>query len=206
MFGNKQPTEVSVFQLICDHFQGYLSFWWGNGVNVIRYFPLQALNFAFNDMYTKHLTFLKGKSGFSIFMFKFLTGGLAGVSSAFLVYPLQFCQTRLAMDIGGAKRKGKLSYQLFIVCKHCGFPGSEVKVEREFSGLRQCLTQVYKVDGIKGWYRGLTMACLGIFIYRAMYFGMFDNFKRLWLKKSVVGNKEQRRKIPVTFALVVAQV
>ena len=28
-------------------FQGFLSFWRGNVVNVIRYFPTQALNFAF---------------------------------------------------------------------------------------------------------------------------------------------------------------
>lgn len=81
-----------------------------------------------------------------------------------------------------------------------------MKVEREFEGLRHCLAHVYKVDGMAGWYRGINMACLGIFIYRAMYFGMFDNLKRLWSKKSVVENKEKRTKIPVTLSLVIAQV
>ena len=30
--------------------QGFLSFWRGNVVNVIRYFPTQALNFAFKGL------------------------------------------------------------------------------------------------------------------------------------------------------------
>lgn len=31
--------------------QGFLSFWRGNLVNVVRYFPTQALNFSFRDLY-----------------------------------------------------------------------------------------------------------------------------------------------------------
>ena len=31
--------------------QGFLAFWRGNLANVIRYFPTQALNFAFKDKY-----------------------------------------------------------------------------------------------------------------------------------------------------------
>ena len=31
--------------------QGFLSYWRGNLANVIRYFPTQALNFAFKDKY-----------------------------------------------------------------------------------------------------------------------------------------------------------
>lgn len=30
---------------------GFLSYWRGNLANVIRYFPTQALNFAFKDKY-----------------------------------------------------------------------------------------------------------------------------------------------------------
>lgn len=33
--------------------QGFASFWRGNLANVIRYFPTQALNFAFKDTYKK---------------------------------------------------------------------------------------------------------------------------------------------------------
>jgi solute carrier family 25 (adenine nucleotide translocator) protein 4/5/6/31 len=33
--------------------QGFLAFWRGNLANVIRYFPTQALNFAFKDTYKR---------------------------------------------------------------------------------------------------------------------------------------------------------
>jgi solute carrier family 25 (adenine nucleotide translocator) protein 4/5/6/31 len=35
--------------------QGALSFWRGNLANVVRYFPTQALNFAFRDTYKRVL-------------------------------------------------------------------------------------------------------------------------------------------------------
>jgi len=34
-----------------------------------------------------------------------------------------------------------------------------------------------KADGIQGLYRGFTISAVGIFIYRGMYFGMFDTLK-----------------------------
>ena len=37
--------------------QGVLSFWRGNVVNVVRYFPTQALNFAFKVIWTTCLSF-----------------------------------------------------------------------------------------------------------------------------------------------------
>ncbi|KIM74914.1 hypothetical protein PILCRDRAFT_693258, partial [Piloderma croceum F 1598] len=33
--------------------EGVKSFWRGNGTNVLRYFPTQALNFAFKDYFKK---------------------------------------------------------------------------------------------------------------------------------------------------------
>jgi solute carrier family 25 (adenine nucleotide translocator) protein 4/5/6/31 len=33
--------------------QGFVALWRGNMANVIRYFPTQALNFAFKDTYKK---------------------------------------------------------------------------------------------------------------------------------------------------------
>lgn len=36
--------------------QGIASFWRGNATNVMRYFPTQALNFAFNDLFRSRLT------------------------------------------------------------------------------------------------------------------------------------------------------
>lgn len=46
--------------------------------------------------------------------------------------------------------------------------------EREFTGLGNCLTKIFKADGISGLYRGFGVSVQGIIIYRAAYFGFYD--------------------------------
>lgn len=135
--------------------QGFLAFWRGNLANVIRYFPTQALNFAFKDKYKQ--VFLGGVDKRTQFWRFFLgnlaSGGAAGATSLCFVYPLDFARTRLAADIG----------------KGAG--------EREFSGLGNCLVKIYKSDGLVGLYRGFGVSVQGIIIYRAAFFGFFDTAK-----------------------------
>ena len=82
--------------------QGVLSLWRGNLANVIRYFPTQALNFAFKDTYKQ--LFLAGvdkKTQFwRYFAGNLASGGAAGATSLLVVYPLDFARTRLAADMG----------------------------------------------------------------------------------------------------------
>jgi solute carrier family 25 (adenine nucleotide translocator) protein 4/5/6/31 len=135
--------------------QGFLAFWRGNLANVIRYFPTQALNFAFKDKYKQ--VFLGGVDKHQQFWRYFLgnlaSGGAAGATSLCFVYPLDFARTRLAADVGKAG------------------------AEREFSGLGGCLSKIYKSDGLVGLYRGFGVSVQGIIIYRAAYFGFFDTAK-----------------------------
>lgn len=135
--------------------QGFLSFWRGNLANVIRYFPTQALNFAFKDKYKK--VFLDGVDKHTQFWRYFAgnlaSGGAAGATSLCFVYPLDFARTRLAADVGKAG------------------------AEREFSGLGNCLVKISKSDGIKGLYQGFNVSVQGIIIYRAAYFGIYDTAK-----------------------------
>jgi len=58
--------------------EGVLSLWRGNTANVIRYFPTQALNFAFRDTYKSMFAFKKERDGYA----KWMAGNLAsgGVS------------------------------------------------------------------------------------------------------------------------------
>jgi len=135
--------------------QGFISFWRGNLANVIRYFPTQALNFAFKDKYKK--IFLGGVDPKTQFWRHFAgnlaSGGAAGATSLCFVYPLDFARTRLAADIG----KGN--------------------AEREFTGLGNCISKIFKTDGLKGLYQGFNVSVQGIIIYRAAYFGCFDTAK-----------------------------
>jgi solute carrier family 25 (adenine nucleotide translocator) protein 4/5/6/31 len=135
--------------------QGFLAFWRGNLANVIRYFPTQALNFAFKDKYKQ--VFLGGvdkhQQFFRYFLGNLASGGAAGATSLCFVYPLDFARTRLAADVGKAG------------------------AEREFSGLGNCLSKIFKSDGLVGLYRGFGVSVQGIIIYRAAYFGFFDTAK-----------------------------
>ena len=138
--------------------QGVVSFWRGNVVNVIRYFPTQALNFAFKDTYKK--MFMDGidkdKEFWKFFAGNLAAGGAAGATSLCMVYPLDFARTRLGADVGKAA------------------------ADREFKGLGDCIAKSYKADGlIRGLYPGFLSSVQGIIIYRAIYFGAYDTAKEM---------------------------
>jgi solute carrier family 25 (adenine nucleotide translocator) protein 4/5/6/31 len=140
--------------------QGFSALWRGNLANVIRYFPTQALNFAFKDTYKK--MFLnnvdKNKQFWRFFLGNLASGGAAGATSLCFVYPLDFARTRLAADVGSGKN-------------------------REFKGLADCLVKIAKSDGPIGLYRGFFVSVQGIIIYRASYFGMFDTAKAMFTQE-----------------------
>jgi len=50
-------------------------------------------------------------------------------------------------------------------------------VEREFTGINDCIKKVFKSDGFFGLYRGFNVSVQGIIIYRAAYFGLYDTTK-----------------------------
>ncbi len=46
--------------------EGNMALWRGNTANVLRYFPTQALNFAFKDKYKQMFGFDKKRDGFAL--------------------------------------------------------------------------------------------------------------------------------------------
>jgi solute carrier family 25 (adenine nucleotide translocator) protein 4/5/6/31 len=137
--------------------EGILPFWRGNLANVLRYFPTQALNFAFKDTIKSMFKTAKDAPQYEKFGKNILSGGVAGSLSLMFVYSLDYARTRLAND---AKGKGG---------------------ERQFNGLVDVYRKTLKTDGIQGLYRGFTISCVGIFIYRGMYFGLYDSLKPILL-------------------------
>merc|ERR1712083_137652 len=137
--------------------EGILPFWRGNLANVLRYFPTRALNFAFKDTIKSIFKTPKDAPQYMKFGTNILSGGFAGSLSLMFVYSLDYARTRLAND---AKVKGK---------------------ERQFNGLIDVYRKTLKSDGIQGLYRGFTISCVGIFIYRGMYFGLYDSLKPILL-------------------------
>jgi solute carrier family 25 (adenine nucleotide translocator) protein 4/5/6/31 len=150
--------------------EGVASLWRGNLANVIRYFPTQALNFAFKDQFRRMFGFNKDKDGYwKWFAGNLASGGAAGAASLTMVYSLDYARTRLAADNKSSKKGG----------------------ERQFNGLADVYRKTYASDGIAGLYRGFVISCVGIIVYRGLYFGMYDSLKPVLLqgnmKDSFVG-------------------
>jgi len=145
--------------------QGFSAFWRGNTVNVIRYFPTQAFNFAFKDTIKGLFPKYSPKKEFGMFFAtNMASGGLAGAGSLTIVYPLDYARTRLASDVGS------------------GNP--------QFEGLADCLMKTMKSGGFFSMYAGFGVSVVGIVAYRGPYFGVFDTLKELnpWKKdKGIVG-------------------
>ena len=66
----------------------------GNMANVIRYFPTQALNFAFKDTVKALFKTAKDAPQYEKFAKNILSGGVAGSLSLTFVYSLDYCRTR----------------------------------------------------------------------------------------------------------------
>ena len=49
--------------------------------------------------------------------------------------------------------------------------------DRQFNGLVDVYRKTLKSDGLAGLYRGFTISCVGIVVYRGLYFGMYDSLK-----------------------------
>jgi solute carrier family 25 (adenine nucleotide translocator) protein 4/5/6/31 len=140
--------------------EGVISLWRGNMANVIRYFPNQAMNFAFKGSIKKHITKFDQKKEFWKFAIANLfAGGLAGSMSLTLTHPIDLVRTRLATD---NKNKDGV---------------------RNFNGYKDCVIKIFQGEGLIGLYRGFIISVGGVFVYRALYFGGYDSLKGNLIKK-----------------------
>lgn len=136
-----------------------MPFWRGNLANCIRYFPTQALNFAFKDK-IKAIFKQNKNDGYMInFTKNIASGGAAGALSLCFVYSLDYARTKLANDLKSSSKGG----------------------EREYNGLIDVYRKTLQTDGIVGLYRGFVISCVGIVVYRGCYFGFYDSLKPILL-------------------------
>lgn len=94
-----------------------------------------------------------------------LYGSIAGASTQFFVYPLDYVRTRLTNDMQNARTGGT----------------------RQFQGIFDCMRKTYASDGLRGLYRGFVVSCVFMMIYRGFYFGLNDSVKPI-LPSHVVSN------------------
>jgi solute carrier family 25 (adenine nucleotide translocator) protein 4/5/6/31 len=136
--------------------EGVLPLWRGNLANCLRYFPTQALNFAFKEQIKQMFKINKTDTHATQFGKNVFSGGAAGALSLCVVYSLDYARTRLANDAKQSKKGGG---------------------ERQFNGLLDVYRKTIASDGLVGLYRGFIISCVGIVVYRGFYFGLYDTVK-----------------------------
>merc|ERR1712176_311406 len=122
--------------------EGLYPFWRGNLANCLRYFPTQALNFAFKGQIKRMFATPKDAPAAVKFGSNIASGGVAGSLSLCFVYSLDYARTRLANDAKVAGKDGVAT--------------------RQYNGLVDVYAKTLKSDGIAGLYRGFLISfCLG---------------------------------------------
>ncbi|EFA86277.1 hypothetical protein PPL_00839 [Heterostelium album PN500] len=148
--------------------EGLLTFWKGNLNRCIGYFPSSSFNFAFNEFYKNYFVRYKAKQDpQKFFIGNLMSGGFAGFTSLLITYPVDYSRIRLAQDKGS------------------GFT-------RQFTGLGNCISSIYKRDGLSGLYRGFGISIGGITVYRSIFFGGYATAKEFLLKDPKKANLFQK--------------
>ena len=105
--------------------EGVTSFWRGNFASVIRYFPQQALNFAFKDEIQKTFKVSKQASNKEKLAKNIVSGGCAGSLSLVFVQSIDYTRTRLGVDARN--------------------PAGQ----RQFTGIVDCYVKTVRADGLR---------------------------------------------------------
>ena len=135
--------------------EGVRQLWRGNLANVLRYFPTQAFNFAFKDYFKLLFNYSQERDGYLKWAGgNILAGSLAGFASSGITYSLDYTRTLLSSDLTTTKNE-----------------------KRQYKGIIDVYKQTINTKGIRGLYTGFWLNAPTLFIYRGLYFGLYDSLK-----------------------------
>lgn len=128
--------------------EGFLGFWRGNGLNLLRSVPFKALNYISFDTYWRWLKSRTGSEGPSSHMVRFIAGAMAGITAATVFFPLDSLRTRLLAP-HGSKYRNPMS--------------AAVRMARE--------------EGFRSLYQGLSPTLLALAPNNAVFFATYHLLK-----------------------------
>jgi solute carrier family 25 (mitochondrial adenine nucleotide translocator), member 4/5/6/31 len=131
--------------------QGLISFWRGNMATLLKYVPLQVLNFTLHGQLKRSFPkYDSSENPYKFFFANMAKGALAGGTSIMFVYPLDYIRTKMAADLG----------------KTAG--------QREFYGFLDCFRKVLKQGGLSAFYTAFPLSLINVTLYRGIYFGFYE--------------------------------
>ena len=113
-----------------------------------------GLTFMLNDYYKQYVEQPRSAGWLWCLAGNVAAGGAAGATSLAVLHPIEGARRYLAYDVRQSAKRG---------------------TSRQFTGLVDCI--IKSVRGENGWsrmYRGFTLWCAGVSIYRGAYFGLYD--------------------------------
>jgi solute carrier family 25 phosphate transporter 23/24/25/41 len=131
--------------------EGILGFWRANGINVLKIFPESGIRFLGYEYYKKLLFNHSEISNLSPYQ-KLMAGGFAGITSQFIIYPLEVARSRLA-----------------------------ISPKNTYKGIIDVFKKMIKKEGPKSLYRGLLPSLLGIMPYAAIDLAIYDMLKTKYI-------------------------
>ncbi|MDC3321154.1 hypothetical protein OAV88_00975 [bacterium] len=147
--GGKYQNIGHAFRRIYQE-EGVLSFWKGNGTNVLRVIPVYALKFGFNDKF-KAIVRRPNQKKLDISQL-IVSGTMAGLFQACITYPLETVRTRLTLG----RTMGA-----------------------HYDGIVHCFATTVRVEGVRGLYKGLGPTILSGAPYVGLQMTFFELFGRL---------------------------
>jgi solute carrier family 25 (adenine nucleotide translocator) protein 4/5/6/31 len=119
---------------------------------------VQAIHFACKDFFRRKIGCTNYKNGcWKWFAGNLASGGAAGAASSVLLHPLDLARLALANNIRAAKK---------------GVP-------RTFNSLTDVFKKTVATKGIAGLYKGFSLSCAGVTVFRSLQFGMYDSLRPL---------------------------
>uniref|UniRef100_A0A1Q3F3D6 Mitochondrial thiamine pyrophosphate carrier n=1 Tax=Culex tarsalis TaxID=7177 RepID=A0A1Q3F3D6_CULTA len=160
--GKGYKNAFQAFGMIYRH-EGVRGLYRGVGPALLQIAPLTGGQFMFLNLFgsvVKKLEALPETAPLPATEL-FLCGGMAGLSTKLLVYPLDLTKKRL--QIQGFSRN-RTTFGRHFVCNH----------------MVQCLYDVTRNEGVRGLYKGLSPSLLKAGLTSAFYFSIYDGLLSLF--------------------------
>lgn len=156
----RDAYKLSVGQALAKMWreEGWRGFMRGNGTNCIRIVPYSAVQFSSYNFYKR--TFFEISPGADLSPFKRLVcGGIAGITSVFLTYPLDIVRTRLSIQSASFAELGDRPDKL--------------------PGMWTTLVRMYKTEGgVTALYRGIIPTVAGVAPYVGLNFMVYESVRK----------------------------
>ncbi|KAI5462742.1 solute carrier family 25 member 42 [Mariannaea sp. PMI_226] len=156
----RDAYKLSVGQALAKMWreEGWRGFMRGNGTNCIRIVPYSAVQFSSYNFYKRN--FFETSPGADLSPFsRLVCGGIAGITSVFLTYPLDIVRTRLSIQTASFAELGSKPDKL--------------------PGLWATLIHMYRTEGgAAALYRGILPTIAGVAPYVGLNFMVYESARK----------------------------